>query len=97
MYKIVLIRHGESEWNLKNQFTGWVDVDLAPSGVQEAVEAGEVLKKEGYISSYEVDTTGKFPQIKITTKVVNRSPAITGPATEPSRPTAKAQPEPVAR
>jgi 2,3-bisphosphoglycerate-dependent phosphoglycerate mutase len=48
MYKIVLIRHGESEWNLKNQFTGWVDVDLAPSGVQEAVEAGEVLKKEGY-------------------------------------------------
>ncbi len=49
MYKIVLIRHGESEWNLKNQFTGWVDVDLAPSGVQEAVEAGEVLKKEGYV------------------------------------------------
>jgi Histidine phosphatase superfamily (branch 1) len=49
MYKIVLVRHGESEWNLKNQFTGWVDVDLAPSGVQEAVEAGEILKKEGYI------------------------------------------------
>jgi 2,3-bisphosphoglycerate-dependent phosphoglycerate mutase len=48
MYKIVLIRHGESEWNLKNLFTGWVDVDLAPSGVQEAVEAGEVLKKEGW-------------------------------------------------
>lgn len=49
MYKIVLIRHGESEWNLKNQFTGWVDVDLAPSGVQEAVEAAAVLKKEGYV------------------------------------------------
>ncbi|NNM67925.1 MAG: 2,3-diphosphoglycerate-dependent phosphoglycerate mutase [Spirochaetales bacterium] len=48
MYKIVLIRHGESEWNLKNLFTGWVDVDLAPSGVQEAVDAGEVLKKEGW-------------------------------------------------
>lgn len=48
MYKIVLIRHGESEWNLKNLFTGWVDVDLAPSGVKEAEEAGEVLKKEGY-------------------------------------------------
>ena len=47
MYKIVLIRHGESEWNLQNKFTGWVDVDLASSGVQEAVEAGEVLKKEG--------------------------------------------------
>jgi len=49
MYKIVLIRHGESEWNLKNQFTGWVDVDLAPSGVQEAIEAAAVLKKEGYV------------------------------------------------
>jgi 2,3-bisphosphoglycerate-dependent phosphoglycerate mutase len=48
MYKLVLIRHGESEWNVKNLFTGWVDVDLAPSGVQEAVEAGEVLKKEGF-------------------------------------------------
>lgn len=48
MYKIVLIRHGESEWNVKNLFTGWVDVDLAPSGVQEAIEAGDVLKQEGY-------------------------------------------------
>ena len=48
MYKIVLIRHGESDWNLKNLFTGWVDVELAPSGIKEALEAGEVLKKEGY-------------------------------------------------
>jgi 2,3-bisphosphoglycerate-dependent phosphoglycerate mutase len=48
MYKIVLIRHGESEWNVKNLFTGWVDVDLAATGVQEAIEAGDVLKHEGY-------------------------------------------------
>jgi 2,3-bisphosphoglycerate-dependent phosphoglycerate mutase len=48
MYKIVLIRHGESEWNLKNLFTGWVDVDLAPSRIEEALEAGKVLKEEGY-------------------------------------------------
>jgi len=48
MYKIVVIRHGESEWNLQNKFTGWVDVDLAPSGVKEADEAGEVLKAAGY-------------------------------------------------
>jgi 2,3-bisphosphoglycerate-dependent phosphoglycerate mutase len=48
VYKIVLIRHGESEWNVKNLFTGWVDVDLAETGVQEAIEAGDVLKKEGY-------------------------------------------------
>ena len=49
MYKIVLMRHGESLWNQKNLFTGWVDVDLAPAGVQEAVEAGDILKKEGYV------------------------------------------------
>jgi 2,3-bisphosphoglycerate-dependent phosphoglycerate mutase len=48
MYKVVLMRHGESEWNVKNLFTGWVDVDLAPSGVKEAVDAGEVLKEAGF-------------------------------------------------
>ncbi len=48
-YKIVLIRHGESTWNKENRFTGWVYVDLAPNGAQEAEEAGEVLKKEGYV------------------------------------------------
>ncbi len=49
MYKIVLIRHGESAWNKENRFTGWVDVDLAPSGIQEAEEAGDVLKRENYV------------------------------------------------
>lgn len=49
MYKIVLVRHGESSWNQENRFTGWVDVDLAPKGMQEAEEAGEILKKEGYV------------------------------------------------
>lgn len=48
MYQIVLIRHGESEWNLKNRFTGWLDVDLAPSGVQEAEQAGDDLKAAGF-------------------------------------------------
>ena len=47
-YKLVLIRHGESTWNKENRFTGWVDVDLAPNGIEEADEAGNVLKKEGY-------------------------------------------------
>lgn len=50
---------------------------LMPYSKIKAEIAG-ILKREGYISSYEVDTTGKFPQIKITTKVVNRAPAITG-------------------
>jgi 2,3-bisphosphoglycerate-dependent phosphoglycerate mutase len=48
MVKLVLIRHGQSEWNLSNLFTGWTDVDLSENGVKEAHEAGEVLKKDGY-------------------------------------------------
>ncbi|MDO5058171.1 MAG: 2,3-diphosphoglycerate-dependent phosphoglycerate mutase [Lautropia sp.] len=47
-YKLVLIRHGESQWNLDNRFTGWTDVDLTENGVQEARRAGKLLKDEGY-------------------------------------------------
>lgn len=49
MYKIVLIRHGESTWNKENRFTGWTDVPLSDKGVSEAAEAGRLLKKEGYV------------------------------------------------
>lgn len=48
MKKLVLLRHGESEWNLENRFTGWTDVDLSPKGVEEAKAAGVLLKQEGY-------------------------------------------------
>jgi 2,3-bisphosphoglycerate-dependent phosphoglycerate mutase len=48
MYKLVLIRHGESTWNLENRFTGWTDVDLTPTGVEQAKAAGRLLKAEGY-------------------------------------------------
>lgn len=48
MYKIVLVRHGESTWNLENRFTGWTDVDLTPTGIEQAKEAGRLLKAEGY-------------------------------------------------
>ncbi len=48
MYKLVLIRHGESTWNLENRFTGWTDVDLTPTGLAQAVSAGKLLKAEGY-------------------------------------------------
>jgi 2,3-bisphosphoglycerate-dependent phosphoglycerate mutase len=48
MYKLVLMRHGESQWNLENRFTGWYDVDLTDVGREEARKAGELLKKEGY-------------------------------------------------
>lgn len=47
MYKLILIRHGQSEWNLSNQFTGWTDVDLTPQGVEEAKQAGRILKESG--------------------------------------------------
>ena len=48
MYKLVLMRHGQSQWNLENRFTGWTDVDLTEQGRTEAAKAGELLKKEGY-------------------------------------------------
>jgi 2,3-bisphosphoglycerate-dependent phosphoglycerate mutase len=48
MKRLVLLRHGESTWNKQNRFTGWKDVDLSERGVNEATEAGRVLKKEGF-------------------------------------------------
>ncbi|MEJ2167203.1 MAG: 2,3-diphosphoglycerate-dependent phosphoglycerate mutase [Desulfobacterales bacterium] len=48
MTKLALLRHGESIWNKENRFTGWTDVDLSEKGIQEAKQAGKVLKKEGY-------------------------------------------------
>jgi len=48
MYKIVLLRHGESLWNKENRFTGWTDVDLTDGGIQEAHSAGKILKDSGY-------------------------------------------------
>jgi len=47
--KLVLLRHGESVWNKENKFTGWTDVDLSEKGMWEAGDAGQVLKKEGYV------------------------------------------------
>jgi 2,3-bisphosphoglycerate-dependent phosphoglycerate mutase len=49
MYKLVLLRHGESQWNLDNRFTGWTDVDLTENGRREARAAGELLNREGYV------------------------------------------------
>ena len=48
MKQLVLIRHGESAWNLENRFTGWADVDLTPKGAEQALAAGQSLKKAGY-------------------------------------------------
>ena len=43
MHKIILLRHGQSDWNLENRFTGWTDVDLSATGIEEARRAGQVL------------------------------------------------------
>jgi len=48
MYKVVLLRHGESTWNQENRFTGWTDVDLNEKGIGEAKASGKILKAEGY-------------------------------------------------
>lgn len=48
MYKLVLMRHGESQWNLENRFTGWTDVDLTETGREQAWQAGQLLKDKGY-------------------------------------------------
>lgn len=49
MPTLVLLRHGESQWNLENRFTGWVDVDLSAKGIEEARSAGHILKENGFI------------------------------------------------
>ena len=48
MKRLVLLRHGQSRWNLENRFTGWTDVDLTPQGVEEARNAGKLLKEAGF-------------------------------------------------
>jgi 2,3-bisphosphoglycerate-dependent phosphoglycerate mutase len=49
MYKLVLVRHGQSTWNLENRFTGWTDVGLTDQGRSEAREAGRLLREGGYV------------------------------------------------
>jgi 2,3-bisphosphoglycerate-dependent phosphoglycerate mutase len=48
MYKVVLLRHGESQWNKENRFTGWTDVDLSEKGQNEAIKSGKILKENGF-------------------------------------------------
>lgn len=49
MYRLVLLRHGESTWNKENRFTGWTDVGLSEKGVEEAIYSGRLLREEGYV------------------------------------------------
>ena len=68
MLKLVLLRHGESVWNMENRFTGWVDVDLSKKGIYEAKKAGDVLKKNGY--SFDVAYTNVLKRCTRTLQIV---------------------------
>ena len=63
MSNLILIRHGQSEWNLENRFTGWVDIDLAPNGKLEACKSGELLKNYNIKIDYFFHLIKKEPSI----------------------------------
>ena len=65
MIKLVLVRHGESEWNLENKFTGWTDVDLSENGIKEAKDAGKVLKEKGFTFDVALDLILKELNLQI--------------------------------
>ncbi len=64
MIELVLVRHGQSVWNLENRFTGWTDVDLSEQGVKEAHDAGKLLKRHGY--SFDVAYTSALKRAQKT-------------------------------
>lgn len=66
--KLVLLRHGESEWNKENRFTGWTDVDLSENGVKEAENAGKLLKEKGY--TFDVSFTSVLKRANKTLEIV---------------------------
>ena len=76
MSNLILVRHGQSQWNLENRFTGWVDVDLAPKGKLEACKAGELIKKQKiridyFFSSYQIRAINTLKLILNTLRIKN--------------------------
>ena len=68
MIKLVLVRHGQSVWNLENRFTGWTDVELSENGIKEAKEAGKLLKEKGY--TFDVAYTSVLKRANDTLKYI---------------------------
>lgn len=68
MIKLVLVRHGQSLWNKENKFTGWTDIGLSEQGIQEAKEAGKVLKEEGY--NFDIAYTSELIRAQDTLKYI---------------------------
>lgn len=73
MKQVVLIRHGESQWNLENRFTGWVDVPLSPKGEQEAQEAGEKLRAFRFDHAFTSVLTRAIRTLEIVLDVIGQS------------------------
>ncbi len=73
MKQVVLIRHGESQWNLENRFTGWVDVPLSPKGEQEAREAGEKLRPFRFDHAFTSVLTRAIKTLEIVLDVIGQS------------------------
>lgn len=71
MIKLVLVRHGQSVWNLENKFTGWTNVDLSEKGVLEAKEAGRLLKEKGY--TFDLAYTSELLRAQHTLKLILES------------------------
>ena len=68
MIKLVLVRHGQSVWNLENRFTGWTDVELSEKGIKEAHEAGKLLKEKGF--SFDIAYTSVLKRANDTLKYI---------------------------
>ena len=72
MPKLILLRHGESQWNLENRFTGWTDIALSPKGVQEAHEAGEKLKSYKFDKAYTSVLRRAIDTLQIVLKIIGQ-------------------------
>jgi 2,3-bisphosphoglycerate-dependent phosphoglycerate mutase len=73
MAYLVLVRHGQSQWNLENKFTGWVDVDLTPAGEKEAIEAGKKLKGIQFQKAYTSDLKRAQRTLQLILNEINQS------------------------
>ncbi|MFH1222744.1 MAG: 2,3-diphosphoglycerate-dependent phosphoglycerate mutase [Pseudomonadota bacterium] len=76
MYRLVLIRHGESVWNKENRFTGWTDVDLSKKGINEAITAGQRLKQEGFV--FDTAFTSVLKRAINTLDIILKEMSLTG-------------------
>lgn len=83
MLKLVLIRHGESQWNKENRFTGWTDVDLSEKGVEEATRAGEKLLSDGFV--FDIAFTSVLKRANRTLDIVLEKMGLAGGGAVPIR------------